>query len=199
MLGSSLRRARIGVNSETGPLPRLFTGLEIPYDVQLALSLKRGGLFGARWIDPENYHITLRFIGDVDNHVADEVSYELDRLSFSDSFRIRLSHLGTFGGDKPRALYAGIENNEALQRLQASHERVLRRVGLEAEARKFVPHVSLARLRGTSAIDVADFIHHAGHFSPLEFTVRRFVLFSSKNSVGGGPYLVEQSYSLVAA
>ena len=85
-------------------MPRLFTGLEVPYDVQLALSLKRGGLSGARWIDPENYHITLRFIGDVDNHVADEVSYELDRLSYAESFRIRLSHLVIFGGDKPRAL-----------------------------------------------------------------------------------------------
>ena len=179
-------------------MPRLFTGLEIPYDVQLALSLKRGGLPGARWIDPENYHITLRFIGDVDNHVADEISYELDRFSYSDGFRIRLSHLGTFGGDRPRALYAGVENNEALQRLQASHERVLRRVGLEPEARRFVPHVSLARLRGTAAIEVADFIHHAGQFAPLDFAVRRFVLFSSKNSVGGGPYLVEQSYPLAA-
>ena len=179
-------------------MPRLFTGLEIPYDVQLALSMKRGGLYGARWIDPENYHITLRFIGDVDNHTANEVSYELDRLTYSDSFRIRLSHLGAFGGDKPRALYAGVEPREALQRLQAAHERVLRRAGLEPEARKFVPHVSLARLRGGSPIEVADFIHHTGHFAPLEFTVGRFVLFSSKASVGGGPYLVEQSYPLAA-
>jgi RNA 2',3'-cyclic 3'-phosphodiesterase len=191
--------ARIGANTETGQLPRLFTGLEVPYDVQLALSLKRGGLLGSRWIDPENYHITLCFIGDVDNHVADEVSYELDRAAHFDSFRIRLSHLGTFGGDKPRALYAGVENNEALQRLQATHERILRRVGQAPDARKFVPHVSLARLRGASAIEVADFIHHMGQFTPLEFTVKRFVLFSSKNSVGGGPYLVEQSYSLAAA
>jgi len=179
-------------------LPRLFTGLEIPYEVQLALSLKRGGLSGARWIDPENYHITLRFIGDVDNSTADEISYELDRLSNSDGFRLRLSHLGAFGGDKPRALYAGVENNEALQRLQAAQERVLRRAGLDPEARKFVPHVSLARLRGTSPVEVADLIHHMGRFTPLDFNVRRFVLFSSKASVGGGPYLVEQSYPLAA-
>ncbi len=179
-------------------MPRLFTGLEVPYDVQLALSLKRGGLSGARWIDPENYHITLRFIGDVDNSTADEVSYELDRLSHSEAFRIRLSHLGTFGGDKPRALYAGVEMTEALQRLQAAHERVLRRLGLEAEARRFVPHISLARLRGASAPAVAEFIHSMGQFPPLEFTVGRFVLFSSRNSVGGGPYLVEQSYPLAA-
>ncbi len=179
-------------------MPRLFTGLEIPYDVQLALSLKRGGLSGARWIDPENFHITLRFIGDVDNHVADDVSYELDRLSHSEGFRVRLSHLGVFGGDKPRALYAGAENTDALQRLQSAHERVLRRVGLEPEGRKFVPHVSLARLRGGLAPEVAEFIHQSGHFAPLEFTVGRFVLFSSKTSVGGGPYLVEQSYPLAA-
>lgn len=179
-------------------MPRLFTGLEIPYDIQSALSFKRGGLSGARWIDPENYHITLRFIGDVDNRTANEVSYELDRLSRSDGFKIRLSHLGVFGGDSPRALYAGVEISEALQRLQSAQERVLRRAGLEPEARKFVPHVSLARLRGAAALEVADFIHHAGHFSPLEFTVGRFVLFSSRASIGGGPYLVEQSYPLAA-
>jgi 2'-5' RNA ligase len=179
-------------------MPRLFTGLEVPYDVQMALSLKRGGLHGARWIDPENYHITLTFIGDVDNRTANEVGYELDRLSHSDAFEVRLSTLGTFGGDTPRALYAGVENNVALQRLQAAHERVLRRVGVVPDARKFVPHVSLARLRGTAAVEVADYIHHMGHFQSLEFAVGQFVLFSSKASVGGGPYLVEQSYPLAA-
>jgi 2'-5' RNA ligase len=179
-------------------MPRLFTGLEVPYDVQLALSLKRGGLVGARWIDPENYHITLRFIGDVDNHVADEVSYELDRLSFSESFRIRLSHLGTFGGDKPRALYAGVENNLVLQRLQAAQERVLQRLGLEPDGRKFVPHVSLARLKGSSAADLAQFMAFAGRFEPIEFAVERFVLYSSRDSVGGGPYRIEETYPLAA-
>lgn len=179
-------------------MPRLFTGLEIPHDVQLALSLKRGGLTGARWIDPENYHITLCFIGDVDYRTANDVTDELERLSHSDGFHLRLSHLGSFGGDRPRALYAGVESSPGLQRLQAAHERVLRRVGLEPEARKFVPHVSLARLKNTSAIELAEFMHQAGHFIPLEFTVGRFVLFSSKASVGGGPYLVEQSYPLAA-
>ncbi len=179
-------------------MPRLFTGLEVPHDVQLALSLKRGGLFGARWIDPENYHITLCFIGDVDNRTANEVVDELDRLSHWDAFRVRLSELGTFGGDRPRALFAGVEASEALTRLQSAHERVLRRVGLEPEARRFVPHVALARLKGTSAPEVAEFIHQSGHFTPLEFTVGRFVLFSSRASVGGGPYLVEQSYPLAA-
>jgi|TARA_R100000365_G_C2715516_1_gene49595 2'-5' RNA ligase len=179
-------------------MPRLFTGLEIPADVGFALSLKRGGLSGARWIDPENYHITLRFIGDVDGKTADEVVDSLDRLSNSLQFPIRLTHLGTFGGDKPRALYAGVEPSEALNRLQAAQERVLQRAGLPPEGRKFVPHVSLARLRGTAAADVARFIAEAARFEPLSFVPARFVLFSSRDSVGGGPYLVEQSYPLAA-
>lgn len=179
-------------------MPRLFTGLEIPADVGFSLSLKRGGLSGARWIDPENYHITLRFIGDVDHQTADEVADSLDRLSNSLRFAVRLTHLGIFGGDKPRALYAGVEPSEVLTRLQAAQERVLQKTGLAPEGRKFVPHVTLARLRGSSAADVARFMAEAGRFEPLSFPVGRFVLFSSKDSVGGGPYVVEQSYPLAA-
>ena len=179
-------------------MPRLFTGLEIPADVGFALSLKRGGLAGARWIDPDNYHITLRFIGDVDNQIADDVADILDKLSNSLSFSLRLTHLGAFGGDKPRALYAGIETSEPLARLQAAQERMLQRAGLPPDGRKFVPHVSLARLKGTSAHDLAWFMANAGRFQPLEFEVGRFVLFSSKDSVGGGPYIVEQGYPLAA-
>ncbi len=179
-------------------MPRLFTGLEIPADIGFALSLKRGGLTGARWIDPENYHITLRFIGDVDGNVANEVVDSLDRLSNSLQFSIRLTHLGSFGGDKPRALYAGVEPSEALNRLQAAQERMLQKAGLPPEGRKFVPHVSLARLRGTSAEELARFMAEAARFEPLTFVPARFVLFSSRDSVGGGPYLVEQIYPLAA-
>ncbi|MDB5474431.1 MAG: thpR [Devosia sp.] len=179
-------------------MPRLFTGLEIPADIGFALSLKRGALTGARWIDPDDYHITLRFIGDVDNQSADDIAASLDRLSHSMRFSVRLTHLGSFGGDKPRALYAGVEPNESLSRLQAAQERVLQRAGVPPEGRRFVPHVTLARLRGGNGMDVARFIAEAGRFEPLSFPVGRFVLYSSRNSVGGGPYVVEQGYPLVA-
>ncbi len=179
-------------------MPRLFTGLEIPHEVAFALSLKRGGLYGARWMDPENYHITLRFIGDVDHTLANEVTDALDRLSNSEAFTVRISHLGSFGGDKPRALYAGVEVNATLLRLQAAQERVLQGLGLPREGRKLTPHVALARLGGTSAEVIARVIAVSGRFQPLEFPVGRFVLFSSKDSVGGGPYLVEQAYPLAA-
>lgn len=177
-------------------MPRLFTGLEIPPDLGFALSLKRGGLTGARWIDPENYHITLRFIGDVDAQTANEVVDSLDRLSNSLRFAVRLTHLGSFGGDKPRALFAGVEPSEALSRLQSAQERVLQRAGLEPEGRRFVPHVTLARLRGTSAEELARFIAEAAMFEPLSFVPARFVLYSSRESTGGGPYVVEETYPL---
>jgi 2'-5' RNA ligase len=179
-------------------MPRLFTGLEVPRDVAFALSLKRGGLMGARWIDAENYHITLRFIGDIDHTMADDVADTLDHLSRSEPFTVRLDHLDSFGGDRPRALFAAVEPNPALVRLQAAQERLLQRVGLAPEGRKFTPHVTLARLKGSTSIDVARYLAEAGHFTPLTFTVGRFVLFSSRESLGGGPYVVESAYPLAA-
>lgn len=179
-------------------MPRLFTGLEIPPDTAFALSLKRGGLQGARWIDPENYHITLRYIGDVDHRTAEEIFVSLERVGTFEPFEIALSHLDVFGGTKPRALYAGVEPCPELSRLQQNQERLLQRIGLPPDGRKFIPHVTLARLRDASAHDVARHIAQSGQFIPLRFTVNRFVLFSSRNSIGGGPYLVEQSFPLAA-
>ncbi len=179
-------------------MPRLFTGLEIPRDIGLALSLKRGGLMGARWIDPDNYHITLRYIGDIDHRTADEVVDVLERFGAAEPFEVVIDHLGVFGGNKPRALYAGVAPSPALSRLQAAHERALQRVGLPPEGRKFVPHVTLARLRDTPPGDLASHIAQSGQFIPLRFTATRFVLFSSRESVGGGPYVVEQDFPLAA-
>src|SRR5690349_24576567 len=89
-------------------MPRLFTGLEIPKDVQDALSLLRGGLPGARWIDPENYHITLRFIGDIDARLSHEIASLLDNVKRR-SFEVRFGGLTSFGGNKPRASGAPVE------------------------------------------------------------------------------------------
>lgn len=179
-------------------MPRLFTGLQLPHDIGFALSLKRGGLAGARWIDPENYHITLRYIGDIDHPMAAEVYDALKMHADVEPFTLTLSHLGAFGGNKPRALYAGIEPSESLNRLQASQERLLQRIGLAPDGRKFIPHVTLARLRDTSPADLARHIAQTGQFTPMSFTVDQFVVFSSRDSVGGGPYVVEQDYPLAA-
>ena len=102
----------------------------------------------------------------------------------------------SFGGDKPRAIVAKVRADRALLELQAEQERLLRRLGAPPEQRKYVPHVTLARLRGVSAGSVAAYFGARGFFPPLKFTAEKFVLYSSRQSVGGGPYLVEAEYPL---
>lgn len=176
-------------------MPRLFTGLEIPPDVALNLSLIRGGLPGARWIDPENYHVTLRFIGDVELPIAREIAATLAQVGRA-PFTLRITGLASFGGRKPRALIATVEPNAPLTDLQAEHERLMQRLGLPAEGRKFTPHVTLARLRDVSSHAVAELLTLRGYFAPLTVPVARFVLYSSRASTGGGPYVAEQVYPL---
>lgn len=177
-------------------MPRLFTGLEIPRDIALRLAALRGGLQGARWMDPENYHITLRFIGDIDSATARDVFSILGDGRHHGAITVTLDEMSSFGGDKPRTLFARVGQNPALTDLQSEQERLIRRIGIAAEARKFVPHVTLARLRDTNSGNVADYIATCGRFPKLTFTAKRFVLFSSRDSVGGGPYVVEAAYPL---
>jgi len=177
-------------------MPRLFTGLEIPPEIGQELSTYRGGLPGARWVDPANYHITLRFIGDIDAAMARDVFAVLGEGRARDAVTVTLDRLATFGGERPRAVLARAEPAPDLMDLQAEHERLIRRVGLAPERRKFTPHVTLARLRDTSPIDVAHYIATHGHFPKLTFTAKRYVLYSARESTGGGPYVVEAAYPL---
>lgn len=179
-------------------MPRLFAALEVPRDAALSLSLLRGGLSGARWIDAENYHITLRFIGDVDRHMAGEIADALERVRRA-TFFVSLSGVGAFGGKKPHSVYAAVLQSPALTLLQSELERICQRLGLEAEPRKFTPHVTLARLKNTSAEQAAHYLSGRGDFSALPFKAGRFVLMSSRDSVGGGPYIIEEAYPLTAA
>ena len=178
-------------------MPRLFVGLEIPREVGQTLSLLRGGLPGARWIDPENYHITLRFIGDIDDRLAQDIASLLDGVR-KRPFDVRFDELASFGGHKPRAVIAAVDPVSPLVELQAELERLMQRLGLEPEGRKFTPHVTLARLRDASSRDVADYLSTRGPLFGSSFRVSRFVLFSARASVGGGPYVVEADYPLAA-
>jgi RNA 2',3'-cyclic 3'-phosphodiesterase len=179
-------------------MPRLFTALEIPPDVRAAISAVRGGLPGARWIDPENYHVTLRFIGDVDESVAHEAAFILGQVR-REAFEIKLDTLSSFGSHRPRAIVALVSPSRPLLELQAEQERLLRRIGLEPEGRKFTPHVTVARLRDSSSHQVAEYFSARGHFRAPVFEPERFVLFSSRDSVGGGPYVVEADYPFLEA
>jgi len=176
-------------------MPRLFTGIEVPAAVAERLAGIRGGLPGARWIDPEDYHLTLRFIGDIDTVMADAVAEGLARVSRA-GFALRLADIGTLGTRKPRAIVARAEASAPLVELQAQHERIVQRAGLPPEGRKFTPHVTVARLRRVGVRAIAEYLALRGGLFTGAFTVNRFVLFSSRDSVGGGPYVIEQAYPL---
>ncbi|EEH15327.1 MULTISPECIES: RNA 2',3'-cyclic phosphodiesterase [Brucella] len=178
-------------------MPRLFTALEIPRDAALSLSLLRGGLPGARWIDVENYHITLRFIGEVEGHMADEIANALDRVRRPE-FMLNLSGVDAFGSKKPHSIYAGVSPSPGLNALQAEIERICQRLRLPADPRKFTPHVTLARLKNARIEDVVHYLSGRANFATLPFKVGRFVLMSSRDSVGGGPYIVEEAWPLMA-
>ena len=179
-------------------MPRLFVALEVPRNAAMSLSLLRGGLPGARWIDVENFHITLRFIGDIDGRTADEVVDRLDRIERPE-FQLSLSGMGSFGSKKPHSVYAGVTPAPEMYALQGEIERFCQRLGLPADPRKFTPHVTLARLRNARPEDVAHYLTGRGNFYTAPFTVNRFVLMSSKESVGGGPYLMEEVFPLYEA
>src|ERR1041384_8106594 len=107
-------------------MPRLFAGLEIPAEIGHTLSGLRGGLPGTRWIDPENYHVTLRFIGDIDGISANEIAYLMARIERR-PFKVEIRGLTSFGGKNPRPIGPHGEPRKPLMELQAELERLIRR------------------------------------------------------------------------
>jgi 2'-5' RNA ligase len=176
-------------------MPRLFCALRIPAGLSLDLSQLCGGLSGAKWIDRENYHITLQFFGDVDRHHANDLAVALSGIR-RHAFELEIDRLDAFGHSKPHTVYASIKANPTLNELQGEIVAIGRRLGLTQDKRKFAPHVTIARLRGTSPIEAAGYLALKGGFNSRPFPVNAFDLMSSKASIGGGPYITEQRYDL---
>lgn len=176
-------------------MPRLFTAIELPEDLRGELYRLRMPLPGARWIEPSNYHLTLRFAGDVDAGRAREFAANLASIDV-DVFELRLSGLGAFGGNDPSTVFATVDPSPALDALARAHEKAARNAGLPPEKRPFKPHVTLARLRNSSADAVARYLTRYGGYRSEPFFVSHVTLMSSKPSVGGGPYGIEEAFPL---
>lgn len=176
-------------------MPRLFTGIKIPSAISDQLSMIQYGLMGARWIAPEDFHITLRFIGDVDEVLAHDLADGYQNISAS-PFMLQLKSVGVFGGDKPRMVWAGVSPSQPLNDLYHAHEITAQRLGLKAEGRKFTPHVTLARFKPGQAGGIGNYLIDHARFQTIEFEVKSFELYSARSSKGGGPYIIEESYEL---
>ncbi len=174
---------------------RLFVALDLPDSVRERLLALEGGVPGARWSNAGQLHLTLRFIGEVDESVARDIDDTLNTIR-APSFPLELSGVGEFGGRNPRALWAGVKNNDALLHLQRKVETALQRIGLPPEPRKFSPHVTLARLKAAPREKVMQFLTHNSLFATGPFPVTQFTLFSSHPTPSGSIYTPERLYRL---
>jgi len=168
-------------------MPRLFIGLEIPTTHRTALSLSQTGLVGARWIDPTDLHITLCFVGDVDNRQANAIVDILEQQKMT-SPQIEIGELRSFGGRKPRTIFASVKENASLLQLNSGLEQMLQQLGHAPDGRKYTPHVTLARGNSLKFEKVAHYLTHFGGFISPAYQPKHVTLYSARDSIGGGPY-----------
>jgi RNA 2',3'-cyclic 3'-phosphodiesterase len=176
---------------------RLFVGLELPRELRQRVALLSGaGIPGARWVPPENYHVTLRFIGETPRYLAEEIDHALAGLK-APPFALMLAGIGTFTkGGRSQSLWIGVERSEPLQRLQSKIETTLQRCGLEPERRRFQPHLTLARLDNAVEAKLGEFVQAHNLFRADPVPVEHFTLFSSLLGKDQAVYTAEMEYAL---
>ena len=175
---------------------RLFVALDLPHDIRQRLAGLAVSLQGARWVPPENYHITLRFIGEVAAHQAEEIDLALSILK-ARGFSLSLTGVGTFEkAGRPVALWVGVERNPQLDLLQSKIETACQRTGFEPERRRFIPHVTLARLDNVFEAKLAVFVQANNLFRAEPVRVEHFTLFSSRLGKEASVYTAEVEYPL---
>ncbi len=179
-------------------MPRLFVALEIPNEIQDSLAPLMQGLGDARWMSEEQLHLTLRFIGELDNGRANDV---VDALSLVPGipFDLKLKGLGHFPPrGEPRVVWVGIEPEPELIALKRRIDRALLQAGIDRDPKKYTPHVTLARLRRPpTEAGLATYLLRHSLFRSPSFPVSGFKLFSSWLDGHGADYQVEASYDLV--
>tara|TARA_R110002051_G_scaffold228029_1_gene290245 strand:+ start:13156 stop:13695 length:540 start_codon:yes stop_codon:yes gene_type:complete len=157
---------------------RLFTAIGLPDSVREPLLALQSGLPGASWRPRENLHLTLRFFGEVDERKAEDLDFELAKITAS-GFDLTLKGAGWFGRLEPHALWIGVEAAAELLALQTKCERAAQRAGLAAEPRKFLPHVTLAYLQNTPVEKLAAFTQALGTFRCEPARITGFSLYAS--------------------
>jgi 2'-5' RNA ligase len=179
---------------------RLFVGIDLPWELRDRLvALSGRGIPGARWVPAENYHLTLRFIGETPAYLAEEIDHALAGLK-ARGFSLTLAGLGTFSkGGRATALWVGVERSQPLEHLRSKIETALQRIGLEPERRRFTPHVTLARLDGTAEAKLAAFVQEHNLFRAPSVPVEHFTLFSSQLGKEQAVYTPEADYALTPA
>ena len=174
---------------------RLFVAIRPPEHIRDLLIDAMHDSPDFRWQDEEQLHVTLRFVGEVDRHVASDLADALGRVR-APRFSVRIKGVGSFDQRNSGALWAGLEPKEQLAALAAKIERTCQHVGLEPERRAFHPHVTLARWKGRRTRELADFLDRRRGLVSEPWEVHHFTLFESRLSRHGAHYEEVASYPL---
>lgn len=174
---------------------RLFLAIPIPGPIADRLLALQTDVPGASWRTAEQFHLTLRFIGQVDEATARDIDGELGRIAAA-PFALSLAGAGSFGGREPSALWAGVDAPPDLARLAAACETAIRRSGLPPEPRKYTPHVTLAYLHGARDLDVAHYLQDIAGFRTETFWADHFCMYASRATRSGSHYTEEAVYPL---
>lgn len=174
---------------------RLFVGLRPPAPIRAALLALMGGVPGARWQSDDQLHITLRFIGEVERPVAEDVALALSAVHFA-PVEIALAGVGAFDSrGRPNALWAGVRPHDRLAELHKKIDQALVRCGLAPERRAYLPHITLARMNSRAG-PVDRFLEaHSGLSSPA-FTLDSILLYESHLGHEGASYEAVERYPL---
>lgn len=177
---------------------RLFVGVGLPEDIRARLAGLQAGVPGARWVPPENIHLSLRFIGDVNEGEADDIHDALESVR-TRRFALSLAGVGHFeSAGQVHTLWVGVDKNPDLVALRDRVESALVRIGRPPEGRRFTPHVTLARLRDAAIGRVSTFLAVNALFRAGPIAVDRFTLYSSAMQGHGRLYRPEADYALAA-
>jgi len=174
---------------------RLFVGIRPPAAIRVQLLALMGGVPGARWQNDGQLHCTLRFIGEVDRHAADDIAIGLGGVRFP-AFEIALDGVGQFDSrGRPNALWAGLRPHDALTQLHHKIDQALVRAGQESERRAYLPHITLARMNAGAGPTDRFLEAHAG-LASARFLVEHFLLFESTLGREGAIYEAVERYPL---
>ncbi|MEO8455952.1 MAG: RNA 2',3'-cyclic phosphodiesterase [Sphingomicrobium sp.] len=174
---------------------RLFVAIRPPEDIRDLLIDAMDDSPDFRWQDEEQLHLTLRFVGEVERPLADDLAAALGSVR-AGRFAVRVHGVGRFEQRSGGALWAGLEPKEPLGALAAKVERVCQSVGLEAERRAYHPHITLARWKGRQTREIAGFLERKRGLVSEPWEVHAFILFESRLSRHGAHYEEVASYSL---
>lgn len=179
---------------------RIFIGIPIPKNIIKHISTLQGGIPGANWVPPENYHISLRFIGEVNETIKEDIAEALEDIAFP-TFKISLQGIGIFSQkDIPHHLWIKPTPEESLINLYRKIETHLtNQLSLKAETRKFTPHLTIAKLKDANVGKVGQFIEWHNLFKTPEFEITEYALYQSHLTNNGPIYQPLDLYDLDAA